>query len=259
MTLTDNNGANVLHRCAMKGNTDALKVLLEAVNNAGSPQCIITRDRQGNTLLHHLLSGAECSAATLEWCKVASLNRISAIEYLLRQGISVHERNCRGMTPLAEYLDAASSLIPNRVACELLLKASSDPGWRASAGQTLAHLYAQGSGDYMVLEVLRTLHNHGVDLSAVDNDGQTILHYLVRNQGLTAKIMRYLLQYTALDTDREDLHGKTAAQLLSPEPADTSDLSTTEKDVETLQEILKMPRPQSGPEPDETILKNLSF
>lgn len=245
-TLTDHNGASVLHHCAMVGGTFALKWLIGAVQNAKGQPSITAADRWGNTLLHHLLSGVSLGAATLKICKDVSLTRVAAVECLLSHGVSVQECNSQKLSPLAQYLSITSPLIPSKDVCVLLLEAGSDVSWRSSSGQTLAHLYAQGRDDYMALEILETLNSHGVDMSAVDNEGQTILHYLIRYRGLTEEVMRFLLEQTKLDVDRKDLQGRTAIQLLGPEPTDVSDLSTTEKEVESLRSILKTHRPLHG-------------
>ena len=109
-----------------------------------------------------------------------------------------------GLTPL---LSAVKSSNLERVR-ELITKANINA--RDPRERTALHLALVGDHKPGILSVLL---EHGIDLSATDNDGRTALHYCAQSYNSIAPLLLDKMKSKNLSLDTPDQHGETALQL----------------------------------------------
>lgn len=98
---------------------------------------------------------------------------------LLKHGANVNAQDNEGMTPLHVLAQSESSF--KEQAVKALLAAGADPKIVDNHKRTVAHMFLSGEWPWSEAgECITLLAARGVDLSAADDQGQTLLHYLAK-------------------------------------------------------------------------------
>ena len=189
----DDDGLIALHSAARNLSPRTMSSVL----CVSKPQChtlIISKDKEGRNALHHALSRVEGVENTLQ--------------LLLDRSIDVNSHEKSGNSPLSTYLGSFRLVYDD--CCRLLLRSGAEPRYLNDKGMNLVHLSAYGS--QLHVEILELLMNYGVDLTALDNHGRTVLHHAGIRGSLTAESLEFLLSRSSIDVSLVDSSGKTALQ-----------------------------------------------
>ena len=146
VNATNKDGETALMIACLKGNVDAINVLLNANAN---PKFA---DTKGNTCLH-CAAGALCNSETLQ--------------AIIDHGIDVNATNKDGETALM-----IACLKENVDAINVLLNANANPNFADTKGNTCLHCAA---GALCNSETLQAIIDHGADVNATNKDGKTAL------------------------------------------------------------------------------------
>ena len=191
VTESDDQGCNALHYAAMSGNNETVSLILDATGSREQRDLVLSRDRDGQNALHHILS--------LPWCDGEAVLR------LLEKGVDVNGMNKNGMTPLDIYI--GQWFYHSKDVVEALLRWGADittSGSRRGLGHELAH------SDRLDVDILKLLAGAGLDLGATDAEGKTVLHHSAQSGSLTPSALEYLVNVVGLSPDDVDSAGKRA-------------------------------------------------
>jgi ankyrin repeat protein len=186
----DDEGRNALHYAAMSIRKEILLLVLER-SKSRRRDLILSQDKHGRNVLHHALSRPVS---------------YEILEILLEQGAEIDSVDKGGMTPLVTYISQWLPFRP-RDSVELLLRWGAGISYKSSdRGLGLGHIYA--GSITLDVEVLKLLADAGLDLGAVDAEGQTILRRSAQAGSLTQPALKFLLSDIRLSLDAVDSAGK---------------------------------------------------
>ena len=168
--------------------------------------------RQGNAEMVEqlLLHGADPRrGAPLFWA-LHSDNSMAIIQQLLDEGADINQQDKNGN----HLLCAVRQL---NVA-ELLIRHGAAPKQRCSHGRTVLHMIIGAvrqphKGDSPQEALIRRYIESGVDVSAVDNNGDTALHVVAKTKHKEAGHIAGLLIDAGIDLETRDAAGRTALDL----------------------------------------------
>eukprot|EP01002_Notosolenus_urceolatus_P014322 NODE_56_length_3036_cov_39.295949_g44_i0.p1 GENE.NODE_56_length_3036_cov_39.295949_g44_i0~~NODE_56_length_3036_cov_39.295949_g44_i0.p1 ORF type:complete len:709 (+),score=269.32 NODE_56_length_3036_cov_39.295949_g44_i0:844-2970(+) len=170
--LVDNAGMGLLHLAAKHRNLspDVLPLLLEKGADVKSS------DRAERTPLSYLCENPKVS--------------LTALDVLISKGADVQHVDGAGMQPI-HLLSANLSATPELL--EALFKSGAEVGAKDSEGKTAAH-YICDNEKACTLPVLSLLETKKANWSQQDDDRNTPLHNLVRNQNCTEEMVVLLME-----------------------------------------------------------------
>ncbi|KAL2147354.1 hypothetical protein VTI28DRAFT_9818 [Corynascus sepedonium] len=158
-------------------------------------------DDEGNTILHHILSNME---------SFAEPQFLPLVQRILAAGADPNKRNKKGQPPLWKYDPDFQSHSVNDHAHENLLRMLVDAGLdlnaRDDTGRTI--LWVIGKQYKVQLNTVKRLVRLGADPGVVAQDGETLLHFAVKDKK-TPEWFRYFISAGAradtLDQDGETI------------------------------------------------------
>ncbi|KAI9650576.1 hypothetical protein NHQ30_000594 [Ciborinia camelliae] len=141
-----------------------------------------SKDNDGSSALHFAARNPKIS--------------VEIVNYLIQRGVYIKEPDIHSRTPLS-YLVANSTLT-----LEQLDKFVSvlEPNFSCTI------LYAACSSDVSTLKILG---NRGAFFNSTDSQGNSILHYSVKNQRYSKEILEYLVSRKTFHKDRRNFFGET--------------------------------------------------
>ena len=175
-----------LHMAAVHGRSEAARVLLELgadmeiVNKQQEMPAHLAARGSISCLQAFIDAGFDLNTEGPYYVTVlhiaANYASIEMVEYILEKEemkMAINDQDCEGHTPL-------HLAIRNSEIVKLLLSYGANIGVQDEYGRTLAHSAACGGIRGLGPESLRTLIDAGSDLSIRANNGQTVLHYVLR-------------------------------------------------------------------------------
>lgn len=187
-----------LHVACLKGYAAPVALLLE---EGADPSLT---DQHGRTALHCATSHGDKETILL----------------LLHAGADPNATDNDENTVLGLYLSSLSHTDAD--VCQSPLGATR-PGVVNNEGSTMAHLYTPYFGSCVA--VLQAFEKAGMDLSATDRRGRTMLHHGAINGWLTDDVVAFLLATTTLRFDTADADGRRPLQYAAEKAEDESDRS----------------------------------
>lgn len=142
LTTSVDTGRTMLHRAAMKGHVELMKVLLD------QGETVDRKDTQGATPLH----------------MAAFCGQTEAVQFLMSRGADKDAPDALGWTPLA-----AAARKGQRETVEFLIARDADVNARSSLGMSVVY------SALSYPEILKLLANNGADVDAADEGGWTPL------------------------------------------------------------------------------------
>ncbi|PLB33154.1 ankyrin repeat domain-containing protein [Aspergillus candidus] len=125
---------------------------------------------------------------------------------LLSYGSKVDRTDNNEHTPLSTFLSKFT--LGDRVeTCQLLLEHGANALWTGPDGRNLAHLAA--CHHTMEPGVLEALSNYGLDLSAKDKGGKSIVHHGAISGSLSLEATTFLYERNILNLHDTDESGKS--------------------------------------------------
>jgi len=200
LSAADDNGDTPLHLAGRSTDADQVKALI-----AGGADINAT-NRRGRTPLHSFVEH-------IGGWDMNEEGDNQPFQCLLKHKPNVNAQDNDGLTPL--HVLAQSDTSFKEEATEALLAAGADPNLRDKHHRTPAHFLLTGEWPWSDAgECLALLAKRGADLSAADDAGQTLLHYLAKSgNGSTLFFIRNitnLLTLPKLDVSARDIQGDTA-------------------------------------------------
>jgi ankyrin repeat protein len=174
-----------LHRACLKGDYEAVKILLEAGAS------VDTRER-------HKWNALACAAT----CPIENPSKLLSL--LLRYGADVNAECGFGWQPLSQAIIQGTL-----AAVAWLVDHGADIDHRDLEGDTaLAEAIFQGWSDKAEFLIRR-----GADLGTVSNEGRTLLHYLARDAEVEMMEVFRAARVSVIDPGKRDKGGKTAMMM----------------------------------------------
>jgi ankyrin repeat protein len=171
--------------------------LLELLCQAGMD--INQQNTEGNTVIHALTERRVGYATTME----------SVLASLAQHGADVNARDALGSTAVLAL--AASGRLTTGV-IEILHKSGADISAKNPDGQTALHIYQARKKDECE-SVIDSLIQHGVDVDTRDAFGDTALLALAASQGLTTHMIE-ALYHAGTDMSAVNTQGQTVLHAL---------------------------------------------
>uniref|UniRef100_A0A0G4HED6 Uncharacterized protein n=1 Tax=Chromera velia CCMP2878 TaxID=1169474 RepID=A0A0G4HED6_9ALVE len=193
----DEMGRTIVHWAATHGSMKVLKVALdagadiEALADGSTPlMCTATmiKDRVFDSdAAAELLLDREADVNASGWDgrtvlhAAASYGCVKVLQLALDRGADIEARDREGKTPLHTVFRSKSfymgshHMVGNPATAGLLLSRGADMNAREEIGRTILHLAAI----YGCLDILKFALDHGADVNAIDNRGDSALHHVV--------------------------------------------------------------------------------
>ena len=195
LAIKDVNGCNALHFAAHANALPIVQIILE---NTKGLQLHQSLDYRGWNALHYALDG-----------KSRSLADIQVVQELIAAGVDTAHKDCEGRDPLTLYL-VGPLLLPGKPdIIQTLIDTGTDVRYRGGKFESLAHLFVQSWTEFEMDGFLR-LQEAGVDIWALDAQGQTVLHYAGICGSLNSMLLSHFTQCMGMDADLPDLSGRCA-------------------------------------------------
>lgn len=196
-TDEDVNGLNALHYAAKEGHLQIMQDVLSRISDSLSAKFLALKDKNGQNVLHHLLSND-------------GHVDIAVAEYLLERFNGINDLDTRGMSPMAVYLSVfvLGGYENDQEILDLMFRHGADPDFRTAEGLGLVHLAARSHR--LSLSLLQLLANWGVNLNSRDEEGRSALHHSSIKGTLTENVLHFLCEDVQLSMDLRDIHGNTA-------------------------------------------------
>lgn len=128
---------------------------------------------------------------------------------LLNHGADVNGINTEGDSPLSLYLRTPGLVLNRASICRSLLENGASSLWSDESGRNLAHISMLADPWQPFDEVLLTLKDFDVDITAKDSNNRSILHHGARNGSLSQGIINLLRDSESLSLGDQDKFGKT--------------------------------------------------
>ncbi|XP_067653209.1 ankyrin-3-like [Haliotis asinina] len=240
----ENDGKNILHLACEGKDVEIVKRILRLhivdINcrfNEMTPLLLAVKYQSRNVFQLLLKSGADPSLVNRDGDNALHLACMRGDEEIVKHVLKLHTLNinCRGSKGRTPLLLAAEYNSYN--VFELLLESGADPSAVNSNGDNILHMACEGDGEEIVKHVLKLhildtncrgfkgktallvaaeysaygvfklLLEGGANLSAVDNDGNSILHFA--SMGENEEIVKHILKLHVVDINCRGSKGMT--------------------------------------------------
>ncbi|KAJ9607049.1 hypothetical protein H2200_008121 [Cladophialophora chaetospira] len=197
LALKDADGRMALHFAAQANHLATVDFVLRTADHLATENSI---DHMGMNALHHALDGT-------------SFAQIGVIRRLIAAGVDATHKDNFGRDPLCRYL-IGPLLMPGKPdIIQALVDAGADVRYSGHGAKNLAHLFVSAWTAFELDGFLR-LERAGVDVRAVNVEGQTILHRAAICGSLNATLLNHCLRCLHMDAELRDQSWKRPWDLL---------------------------------------------
>lgn len=186
----DFSGSNALHLAVQANHLDAAEYILSAASRIGIHR---TADHLDRNALHHALG---------------PLADLSVVRLLLSCGIDGTHVDHEGKDPLTYHL-AGPRFFADSHLTRVMIENGANVSHLDADGRNLAHLLVD-SGSKFELDGLLQLSSAGVDVTAVDRHGRTILHMAAIAGSINRELLSHMTQCAHMRLEQRDTQGKRA-------------------------------------------------